>query len=142
MYYGCTLSRGSMKRTSASLVLVMLLFPSVVSAQAPAASRDTTTHEYRGAYQSGFEKSWFSPCATPADDKLWWVTLTDDALHQRDSLFATLKSTPTDGYTVRWRASISPRMPAGHMARGTRYMLVTQIFDVKRLPSDWNCMTI
>ena len=117
-------------------------FANVAIAQAPVVERDTSTHEYRGAYQSGFEKSWFSPCAMPSGDKLWWVTLTDDALHQRDSLLTTLKSPPTEGYAVRWRASISPRMPAGHMGRGTRYMLVTQIIDIKRLPSDWNCLTV
>lgn len=105
------------------------------------APRDTTTHDYRGAYQTGFEKSWFAPCATASDDKLWWVTLTDDALRQRDSLIAARKLPATDGFAVTWRATISPRMPAGHMGRGTRYMLVTSILDIRQLPSDWSCLT-
>jgi hypothetical protein len=84
--------------------------------------------EYRGVYESGFEVSWFHPCdATPGDDT-WWVTLTNDALRQRDSLAKGLTGRPR-AVLVRWRATVGPKMPvgAGHMGRGSRYMLVTQV---------------
>ena len=34
---------------------------------------------------------------------------------------------------VRWRGTISPKMPAGagHMGGGSRYMLVTEILEMK-----------
>jgi hypothetical protein len=116
--------------------------PAPAPAAAPIAPRDTSTlvREYRGAYTSGFEMSWFEPCDAPLDDRIWWVTLTGEALEQRDSLLAKNKRPKTDGLAVRWRGTISPRMPAGHMGRGTRYMLVTEILDIRPLPSDGACM--
>ena len=108
----------------------------------PPARRDSTIKEYRGAYQRGFEQSWFVPCEGPMDDRMWWVTLTDDALLQRDSLLAKINKDPTNGLAVRWRASVSPRMPAGMMGHGTRYMLVTEIIEVKPLPSGGACQAV
>lgn len=105
----------------------------------PTAPRDTTTQEYLGAYQRGFEQSWFIPCESAADDKRWWVTLTDEALQQRDSLLAKITAPVTNGLAVRWRATISPRMQAGHMGGGTRYMLVTKIIDIRPLPDAGAC---
>ena len=108
---------------------------------APPARRDSTIQEYRGAYQRGFEQSWFVPCDAPSpDDRLWWVTLTDEALQQRDSLLATLHSDKRDGLVVRWRATLGPRMPAGMMGRGTRYMLVTEILEVRPVPDGGACV--
>jgi hypothetical protein len=106
-----------------------------------AASPSTTTliREYRGSYTSGFEMSWFEPCDAPLDDRMWWVTLTGEALEQRDSLLAKITRPKTNGLAVRWRGTISPRMPAGHMGRGTRYMLVTEIIDIRPLPSEGAC---
>ena len=101
--------------------------------------RDTATREYRGAYQRGFEQSWFIPCDSPQDDKMWWVTLTDEALQQRDSMLATIVAPATHGLSVRWRASVSARMPAGHGGRGTRYMLVTKILDIRPMPDAVGC---
>ena len=83
--------------------------------------------------------SWFEPCGAPTGDRLWWVTLTDEALRQRDSLLANVKREPTSGLAVRWRGTISPRMPAGHTGRGTRYMLVTSIISIQPLPSAGAC---
>lgn len=114
------------------------------SAQAqltPSAPRDTTTREYRGSYQRGFEQSWFSPCDAPRGDQTWWVTLTDAALLQRDSLLAAIKTAPTDGLAVRWRGTISPVMPSGHMGKGSRYMLVTEVLDVRPLAGAGLCGT-
>jgi hypothetical protein len=99
----------------------------------------TLTREYRGSYTSGFEMSWFEPCDAPIDDRIWWVTLTGEALEQRDSLLAKISRPKTTGLAVRWRGTISPRMPAGHMGRGTRYMLVTEVIDVRPLPSEGAC---
>lgn len=129
---------------SATAIVALLSIAPATRAQspppaAPSTRRDSLTREYRGAYQRGFEQSWFTPCNTPLDDKLWWVTLTDQALLQRDSLLAKITKEPTDGLAVRWRATISPRMPAGMMGRGTRYMLVTEIIEVKPLPSLGAC---
>ena len=106
------------------------------------ARRDSTIQEYRGAYQRGFEQSWFVPCDGPMDDRMWWVTLTDQALLQRDSLLAKISKDPTNGLAVRWRATVGPRMPAGMMGRGTRYMLVTEIIEVKPLPGGGACQAV
>jgi hypothetical protein len=129
-----------------SMIAVAMLLASAqfagaqVSPAAPAAKRDTVIREYRGAYQRGFEQSWFVPCNAPSpDDKLWWVTLTDQALLQRDSLLAKISKEKTDGLIVRWRATVGPRMPAGMMGRGTRYMLVTEIIEIKPLPETGAC---
>src|SRR3954466_334282 len=65
-------------------------------------ARDTT-REFRGAYTRGFGASWFVPCDAPLDDALWWVTLTEDARLQRDSLLRTLTRPPTGALAVRWR---------------------------------------
>ncbi|HEV7991794.1 MAG TPA: hypothetical protein VGP25_08220 [Gemmatimonadaceae bacterium] len=95
-----------------------------------------TVREYRGTYETGFEVSWFHPCDAPSGDDVWWVTLTDRALHQRDSIGAKLPA-PQPGQQgsvfVRWRGTTSARMPmgAGHMGRGSRYMLVHEILDIR-----------
>jgi hypothetical protein len=103
-----------------------------VAAQAGPALRDSTIREYRGAYQRGFEQSWFASCGAPSDDRQWWVTLTDQALAERDSILATIpKVGPTDGLYIRWKARVSTRMPAGMMGRGTRYILVTEVLEIK-----------
>lgn len=126
-----------------AIAAVLCMAPEARSQSAPPAAsstaRDLLTREYHGAYQRGFEQSWFAPCDAPLDDKLWWVTLTDQALLQRDSLLAKITRAPTDGLAVRWRATVGPRMPAGMMGRGTRYMLVTEIIEVKPLPSEGAC---
>jgi hypothetical protein len=108
-----------------------------VSVRARSAGADTvrtqadSIREYHGVYETGFEVSWFHPCdATPGDDT-WWVTLTNDALRQRDSLAKGLTGRPR-AVLVRWRATVGPKMPAGagHMGRGSRYMLVTQVLSL------------
>lgn len=103
----------------------------------------TLLQEFRGAYSSGFEISWFEPCGTPPDDRLWWVTLTENARLQRDSLLKLLPVKPTAGLAVTWRATISPKMPggAGQMGRGTRYMLVSEILGLQALSSVGACGT-
>ena len=53
-----------------------------------------TVREYRGLYETGFEVSWFHPCGAPAGDDSWWVTLSNDALRQRDSLAKSLTGQP------------------------------------------------
>ena len=95
-------------------------------------ARADTVREYRGTYATGFEVSWFRPCEAEPGDDTWWVTLTNDALRQRDSLAKQLTGQPRSVF-VRWRGTISPRMPAGagHMGRGSRYMLVTEILEMK-----------
>ncbi len=127
---------------SAALIGALATFSHVAGAQAAPSARpprDSLVREFRGAYQRGFEQSWFVPCAAPADDAMWWVTLTDQALLQRDSLLAVLKQPSTDGLALRWRGTVGPRMPSGMMGRGTRYMLVTEILEVKPLPSTGAC---
>jgi hypothetical protein len=96
--------------------------------------------EYQGSYSSGWESSWFIPCNAPMDDALWWVTLTDVALHQRDSLLSKVTRAPTGALAVRWRGTASGRMPAGMMGRGTRYLLVTEIIDVQPLSPAGACL--
>ena len=129
----------------AAVLSLLLCFASKGSAQAtpPAprsAGRDSLIREFRGSYQRGFEQSWFVPCDAPSpDDRLWWVTLTDEALQQRDSLLAKIHSDKRDGLGVRWRATLGPRMPAGMMGRGTRYMLVTEILEVRPVPDGGAC---
>jgi len=64
------------------------------------------------------------------------VTLTDHALHQRDSIAAKLPAPPAEHrgtLFVRWRGTASEKMPmgAGHMGRGSRYMLVHEILDIR-----------
>jgi hypothetical protein len=95
-------------------------------------ARADTIGEYRGLYETGFEVSWFRPCGAPAGDDRWWVTLSNDALHQRDSLAKPLTGQPRVLY-VRWRGTVSPKMPAGagHMGRGSRYMLVTEVLQLR-----------
>lgn len=97
------------------------------------------TREFRGAYTRGFEASWFAPCDTPRDDALWWVTLTEEARLQRDSLLKAMTRAPTGALAVRWRGTVSARMPAGQMGRGTRYLLVTDILEVRPLPGEGAC---
>ena len=130
-----------MSRIGLAVAAALAFSASPASAQlrAPAPPHDTTTSEYLGAYQRGFEQSWFIPCESASDDKTWWVTLTDDALRQRDSILATITAPTTNGLAVRWRGTISPRMPAGHMGYGTRYLLVTRIIDIRPLPYAGAC---
>lgn len=99
--------------------------------RSPYAPADTV-REYRGIYETGFEVSWFHPCGAPSGDDSWWVTLNNDALRQRDSLAKSLTGQPRALY-VRWRGTVSEKMPAGagHMGRGSRYMLVTQVLQLR-----------
>ena len=101
--------------------------------------RRDTIGEHRGTYETGFEVSWFHPCGAPPGDDRWWVTLTDAALKQRDSLAKQLTGQPRAVY-VRWRGTVSPKMPAGtgHMGRGSRYLLVTEILEL-RAAEDTTC---
>jgi hypothetical protein len=94
--------------------------------------RADTLREYRGLYETGFEVSWFHPCGAPAGDDSWWVTLSNDALRQRDSLAKSVTGQPRALY-VRWRGTVSPKMPAGagHMGRGSRYLLVTEVLQLR-----------
>ena len=136
-----------LKLLVASVTALVLGSPSLAAAQlapnpVPPARKDSVVKEYRGAYQHGFEHSWFVPCDGPADDRMWWVTLTDQALIQRDSLLAKITREPTNGLAVRWRATVGPRMPAGMMGYGTRYMLVTEIIEVRPLPAAGACQAI
>ena len=98
----------------------------------PLATRPDTVREYRGTYETGFEVSWFQPCGAERGDDRWWVTLGNDALRQRDSLASRLANQPRAVF-VRWRGTVSPKMPAGagHMGRGSRYMLVTEILELR-----------
>ena len=126
-------------------LLVVLLLTSGLSAapagerpatrppgRSPAAMQPDTVREYRGTYETGFEVSWFAPCGAERGDDRWWVTLGDDALRQRDSLAKRLTGQPRAVF-VRWRGTVSPKMPAGagHMGRGSRYMLVTEILELR-----------
>ena len=101
--------------------------------------RRDTIGEHRGTYETGFEVSWFHPCGAPPGDDRWWVTLTDAALRQRDSLAKQVTGQPRAVY-VRWRGTVSPKMPAGtgHMGRGSRYLLVTEILEL-RAAEDTTC---
>jgi hypothetical protein len=95
--------------------------------------------EFRGAYTRGFEASWFIPCDAPPNDALWWVTLTEEARLQRDSLLKALTVPATGALAVRWRGTASARTRAGHMGQGTRYILVNRILDVRPLASKDGC---
>lgn len=99
-----------------------------------------TVREYRGRYETGFEISWFHPCDAPRGDDTWWITLTDDALRQRDSLAKRLPAGSAGTVFVRWRGTTSMKMRAGHMGRGTRYMLVHEVLDL-RPESPEDCAT-
>jgi len=105
---------------------------SATSAAVPVRAPADTVREYRGLYETGFEVSWFHPCGAPAGDDSWWVTLSNDALRQRDSLTKRLAGQPRRLY-VRWRGTVGPKMPAGagHMGRGSRYMLVTEVLQLR-----------
>jgi hypothetical protein len=127
--------------------------PAPIEATAPAASAEATPppgippersarveeREYRGAYTRGFEASWFAPCDAPLGDRQWWVTLTEPARLQRDSLLRALSAEPTGALAVRWRGRISERMRAGHLGAGTRYMLVTEVLEVRPLVGGGFC---
>ena len=110
-----------------------------VMTPAPVLTPTGAVREYRGAYTRGFEASWFVPCDAARDDALWWVTLTEDARLQRDSLLKAVTRPATGALAVRWRGTISERMPAGQMGRGTRYMLVHEVLEVRPLPSEGAC---
>jgi hypothetical protein len=103
-----------------------------LAAERTTLARSDTVGEYRGLYETGFEVSWFHPCGAPSGDDSWWVTLSNDALRQRDSLAKSLTGAPRALY-VRWRGTVSPKMPAGagHMGRGSRYMLVTEVLQLR-----------
>lgn len=102
--------------------------------------------EYQGSYSSGYEVSWFEPCGAPRDDAKWWVTLSEDARLDRDSLLKLMPVRPRQGLAVRWRGTVSPKMRggAGHMGQGSRYMLVTRILTLRALDGDGNgaCSTL
>jgi len=104
--------------------------PASADTSAPAALR-----VFRGTYSSGYEISWFEACDAPRGDATWWVTLSEDARLQRDSLVRRLTTRPTQGLAVQWRGTVGPRMRggAGHMGRGTRYLLVTEIISLRTL---------
>ena len=128
-------SRSSAPATSPAPISVATQQPSVPSSPLGVLALDTTRaeREYRGSYTRGWEASWFAPCDAPRDDALWWVTLTEPARLQRDSLLSAVSQPPTGALAVRWRGTISNRMPAGQMGRGTRYMLVTEVIEVRPL---------
>ena len=132
-----------MDRLRRSLLLALaLIAPLGAHAQsATPADSAKTVREYRGTYQRGFEQSWFSPCGAPRDDNMWWVTLSDDALRQRDSLLAAVSAPKTNGLAVRWKGTVGPKMPAGMMGRGTRYIYVTAIEEIWPLPDEGACST-
>ena len=129
---------------------ILMAWPPVaadtVRARADTSSaRADTVREFRGVYETGFEVSWFHPCNAQSGDDTWWVTLTDDALRQRDSLAKMLKTAPArpGAAIVRWRGTVSPVMPmgTGHMGRGSRYMLVSEVISL-RASDEAGCTTM
>ena len=129
-----------MPRTALVAATALALAATRASAQLPAppAPRDTTTAEYLGAYQRGFEQSWFIPCQSAPNEK-WWVTFTDDALRQRDSILATITAPTANGLVIRLRGTVSPSMPAGHLGYGTAYLLVTEVLEIRPLVGATAC---
>ena len=118
----------------------MMTSTAVLAQSAPKASTDTSVvKEYRGAYQRGFEQSWFVPCRLERGETRWWVTLTDEALTQRDSILAARDIKPGTALEIRVSASVGPRMEAGMMGGGSRYMLVTKFLDIRPLPAGGTC---
>lgn len=115
----------------ATLAPAQHAIPALATAQSTRAGADTVG-EYRGLYETGFEISWFHPCGAQRGDDSWWVTLSHEALRQRDSLAKSITGQPRALY-VRWRGTVSPKMPAGagHMGRGSRYMLVTEVVQLR-----------
>ena len=114
-------------------------WPPALEPSADTSVASSPIQEFRGSYSRGFEASWFIPCDAPRNDALWWVTLTEEARHQRDSLLKASSAQPTGALAVRWRGSTSRRMPSGHMGQGTRYILVTQVLEVRPLISREGC---
>ena len=97
------------------------------------AHRADTVREFRGLYETGFEVSWFHPCGAPAgDDTLVGDALERLALRQRDSLAKIGRGRAACAVRplARHRES-EDAGGAGHMGRGSRYMLVTEVLQLR-----------
>jgi hypothetical protein len=125
-------------RSSARLLLLAAAVAAPAAALARAAG-EPPLPEYHGHYSWGFEVSRFVACGSPADDRPWWVTLSDRALAQRDSVVATLPGPAPARVYVRWRGVAGGRLPsAGHMGRSRRYFAAGEIVEL-RLPRSGDC---
>jgi hypothetical protein len=85
--------------------------------------------ELAGHYTSG-SGSWFVACgATPADSS--WVTFTDRAVAQRDSIAGTGLLAPGQRHYVRWRAGVTTSGDVGPRGPGVPALLVRQILVIR-----------
>lgn len=94
------------------------------------------THVVEGIYQRGFESEQFFACGRPADDSPWWVSLSERARTQWDSLSQGLRPV---GLYAKVRGSLTERGQFGHLGLSTRILRVAEFVELRpRAESDCN----
>ncbi|HEY0970334.1 MAG TPA: hypothetical protein VGE02_05090 [Gemmatimonadales bacterium] len=96
------------------------------------------TRDVSGHYTGGRGGSWFRPCGIASTDSAWWVTFTDRAVVQRDSLRSVGALPDGERRFVRWLGAVTEGGEVGPRGRGAPALLVREILDV-RPPSSGDC---
>ena len=82
--------------------------------------------EFAGHYTKAPSASWFVACGAAAADSSW-VTFTDRAVAQRDSIARTGLLADGQRHFVRWRAAVTERGEVGPRGPGVPALLVREI---------------
>jgi hypothetical protein len=86
--------------------------------------------EHAGHYTFGASSSWFWACGAAAADSSW-VTFTDRAVAQRDSIQRTGALSTGERYFVRWRAAVTSGGEVGPRGPGVPALLVREILVLR-----------
>lgn len=96
------------------------------------------TRDVTGHYTGSRGQSWFRPCGLAPSDSAWWVTFTDRAVIQRDSLRRAGALPDGERRFVRWLAAVTESGRVGPRGPGAPALLVREIIDV-RPPTAGDC---
>ena len=131
----------TVRAASASRSLLAAL--AVVTATAACSSRrpdlgDLPTREVTGHLTGGRDANWFRPCVLAPADSAWWVTFTDRAVVQRDTLRRSGRLPDGQSRFVRWLAAVTRGGEVGPRGPGAPALLVRDILEV-RVPGPGDC---
>lgn len=121
----------------ATLATLATLAASACAARRPDLAQ-LPARELAGHYAGGTAGSWFRRCGAAPADSAWWVTFTERAVAQRDSLQRAGALPPGERRFVRWRAAVTEGGEVGPRGPGVPALLVREILVV-RPPAAGDC---
>lgn len=128
-------ARGSMRQAVLIASIPAMLALAACATARPGAG-DLPVSEYAGHFTG--VANWFRPCGAAAGDTLWWATFMGAAVGQWEQLQQAGRVRLDAPSYLRVRAGRSDRRAAGADGRGSRYLYVHDVLEV-RPPQPGDC---